>query len=113
MSPLQGSQNFFGVHPGLRSSDSSPQIELQLWLTASRSGLSSFALSGLGDRVAVEFDISCYFLITGLMEAKGRFGLFRTTGLGLGGLMVVGAAWGLGKLDNSCFSLLRPELDGF
>ena len=39
------------------------------------------------------------------MEGRGRFGMFRTTGLGLAG-------WGLGKLDNSCFSLLTGGLDG-
>ena len=61
--------------------------------------------------VPSEFDDSCYFLITGLMEGKGRFGLFRTTELGLVGLMAVGAVWGFGKLDNSCFSLLTGGLD--
>ena len=80
----------------------------------------SFDASGIEGRapslqelLAVKVDRSCYFLIMGLMEGKGRFGLFRMTELGLVGLMAVGAGWGFGKLDNSCFSLLTGGFDGF
>ena len=69
--------------------------------------------SSIQERRAVKVDLSCYFLITGLMEGNGRFGLFRMTELGLVGLMALGAGWGVGKLDNSCFSLLAGGFDGF
>ncbi len=65
-----------------------------------------------GAHLRGKLDNSCYFLITGLMEAKGWLGLFRTTGFGLVGLIGAGAGWGFGKLDNSCFSLLTGGLDG-